>query len=84
MAFVIMPLSVTKPSTMTKTILRVLVALTSMLPNAFSANAQKQAIELNRGWQFRLASDSSLNHVPGVNPEVDQATLQRRLIAPGP
>jgi beta-mannosidase len=62
---------------MTKTILCALVALTSMLPNAFSANAQKQVIELNRGWQFRLASDSSLNHVPGVNPEVDQATLQR-------
>jgi beta-mannosidase len=62
---------------MTKTTLSSVLALTFMHPNAFSANTQKQVIELNRGWQFRLAPDSSLNHVPGVNPEVDQATLQR-------
>jgi beta-mannosidase len=32
---------------------------------------------LSTGWRFRLASDSALNHVPGVNPQVDDATLQR-------
>jgi beta-mannosidase len=54
-----------------------LFMLVLTVAGGFAATSQKQTIELNRGWQFRLAPDGSLNHVPGVNPEVDQATLQR-------
>ncbi|HET9742203.1 MAG TPA: glycoside hydrolase family 2 protein [Terriglobales bacterium] len=32
---------------------------------------------MDRGWQFRLAPDAALNHVPGATPNVDAATLQR-------
>ena len=45
--------------------------------NMIAATNQKQVAELNRGWQFRLAPDSSLNHVAGVEQEVDSATMQR-------
>lgn len=48
-----------------------------MLSNAFGAPMQKQVVDLDKGWQFRIAPDSSLNHVAGVTPDVDQATLQR-------
>ncbi|HWC16786.1 MAG TPA: glycoside hydrolase family 2 protein [Terriglobales bacterium] len=41
------------------------------------AAGQKQVVSLNKGWQFRIAPDGSLNHVEGVTPDVDQATLQR-------
>ena len=54
-----------------------LFVLVLTLANAFAVNSQKQVSQLNRGWQFRLAPDSSLNHVSGVNPEVEQMTLQR-------
>jgi beta-mannosidase len=54
----------------------VLILACTVLPNVFAVT-QKQVTELNRGWQFRLARDSSLNHVPGVTPEVDPAILQR-------
>ena len=54
-----------------------LFMLVLTVAGGFAATSQKQIIELNRGWQFRLAPDSSLNHVPGVNPEVDPATMQR-------
>src|SRR5579859_7734369 len=64
---------------MLKPILRLVVLLSACLAvsNAVAAPTQKQAVELNRGWQLRLAPDSSLNHVPGVTPDIDQATLQR-------
>src|SRR5215813_3385308 len=58
-------------------ILLLVLALTSISSTAFAASGQKQVVDLNRGWQFRLAPDSSLNHVAGVEPEVDSATLQR-------
>jgi len=63
---------------MTKSISRLIVlTLASLFPNVSAAANQKQVIDLNRGWQFRLAPDSSLNRVSGVEPEVDEATLQR-------
>ena len=66
---------------MLKPILRLVVLLSACLAvsNAVAAPTQKQVVELNRGWQLRLAPDSSLNHVPGVTPDVDQPTLQKVL-----
>src|SRR5580765_3502645 len=61
---------------MNKSIASLVLVLTSISSTAFGAN-QKQVVDLNRGWQFRLAPDASLNHVAGVEPEVDSATLQR-------
>jgi len=55
----------------------VLLSLCCLASNVFAAPTQKQITELNHGWQFRLAPDSSLNHVAGVTPDVDPATLQR-------
>ncbi|MBV9147290.1 MAG: glycoside hydrolase family 2 protein [Acidobacteria bacterium] len=55
----------------------VLVSIILLASTAFSAGSQKQVVQLNHGWRFRLATDSSLSQVPGVNPEVDQATLQK-------
>jgi len=61
-----------------KSILFLLVlTLTSIHLTAFGAATQKQVIDLNHGWQFRLAPDTSLNHVAGVEPEVEATTLQR-------
>jgi beta-mannosidase len=54
-----------------------LLLLPLMISNAFSASTQKQVIELNKGWQFQLAPDSSLNHVEGVTPDIDQETLRK-------
>src|SRR5947209_9746094 len=54
-----------------------LLACTLMSTHIFAAASQKQVMDLNKGWQFRIAPDSSLNHVEGVTPDVDQATLQR-------
>ena len=53
-----------------------LLTLASISLSAFGASIQKQLIDLNRGWQFRRAPDSALNHVAGVEPEVDSNTLQ--------
>src|SRR5690242_15131748 len=41
------------------------------------AGGQKQLVSLDKGWQFRLAPDASLNQVQGVTPDVEQATLQQ-------
>jgi beta-mannosidase len=54
-----------------------LLACIVMSTHIFAAASQKQVVDLNKGWQFRIAPDSSLNHVEGVTPDVDQATLQR-------
>ena len=62
---------------MAKSILRsALFTIAFMMPNVLAA-AAKQVVGLDKGWQFRLAPDASLNHVEGVTPDVDQATLQR-------
>jgi len=61
---------------MKTSIFPLVLALTSFSLSAFAASGQKQVVDLNRGWQFRLAPDSALNHVAGVEPEVDSATLQ--------
>ncbi|HVH89264.1 MAG TPA: glycoside hydrolase family 2 protein, partial [Terriglobales bacterium] len=53
-----------------------LFAFILMSPEGFAAG-QKQVTNLNKGWQFRIAPDSSVSHVEGVTPYVDQATLQR-------
>lgn len=63
---------------MTKSILiHLLLALVFTPISLFAASGQKQVMNLNRGWQFRIAPDSSLNHVDGVTPNVDSLTLQR-------
>src|SRR5580765_6948169 len=61
---------------MNKSIASLVLVLTSVSSTAFGATP-KQVIDLNRGWQFRLAPDASLNRVAGVEPEVDSTTLQR-------
>ena len=63
---------------MKKPILFLLVPTLAFISSTlFGASAPKHVIDLDRGWQFRLAPDSALNHVAGVEPEVDPATLQR-------
>src|SRR5690348_9642870 len=51
--------------------------LFSLLICTAAMGSTKQVTKLDNGWQFRIAPDSALNHVEGVNPAVDQATLQR-------
>src|SRR5690242_15957859 len=41
------------------------------------ATGQKQVVSLDKNWRFRIAPDTSLNHVQGVTPDVEQATLQQ-------
>jgi len=63
---------------MTKSIfIHLLLALALAPVSLFAVSGQKQVMNLNRGWQFRIAPDSSLNHVDGVTPNVDPSTLQR-------
>jgi beta-mannosidase len=54
-----------------------LALLTFTMPAALAVSSDKQVLDLSRGWQLRLAPDSSLNHVAGATPNVDAATLQR-------
>lgn len=54
-----------------------ILLLLSLLVCTAAMGSQKQIMKLDSGWQFRLAPDTALNRVEGVNPEVDQATLQR-------
>jgi len=54
-----------------------ILLLFSLLICTAAMGSEKQIMKLDSGWQFRLAPETALNHVEGVNPEVDQATLQR-------
>ena len=62
---------------MKKSILRVVLFASILMSAQAFAAGQKQVVNLSKGWQFRIAPDSSLNHVEGVTPAVDQAMLQR-------
>jgi beta-mannosidase len=62
---------------MNKSILSCALLLCTLISTQALAASQKQIVDLNKGWQFRIAPDSSMNHVEGVTPDVDQATLQR-------
>src|SRR5205085_5275654 len=67
-----------RPVTMKNPILFLFVPTLAFISSTlFGASVPKHAIDLDRGWHFRLAPDSALNHVAGVEPEVDPATLQR-------
>ncbi len=54
-----------------------ILLLFSLVICTAAMGSPKQVTKLDSGWQFRIAPDSALNHVDGVNPAVDQGTLQR-------
>ena len=66
------------PSTsMKKSIRRAALFVSILMSTQALAAGQKQVVSLDKDWRFRIAPDASLNHVKGVTPDVDQATLQQ-------